>query len=542
MKRSIVVALCIAVALAGCSKSAPGGDAGTGARHPWTKPHVLTYGDPEDVSTLNAHLSSFADTQYIAQMTAAWLVRWDQQNTAVPELATEIPTKANGGVSADGLTITYHLRHGVKWSDGAPFDADDVVFSTHVVLNKANNETSTQGWDRITKIDEPDKFTVVYHLSKPYSPFVETFFSTASANPCLLPKHLLAQYPNINNVPYNNKPVGIGPFVVDRWDRGSQVVMKANPLYWRGRPKLDEVIFKIIPDRNTLLSQLQSHEIDLWPLVSGAYLAQTQAIAGVTVARLPSYYWNHFDLNTSRPVLSDPVVRRALRMATDRATIREKLGHGLGSLAEAPTPLTAPYAVHGVPLVPYDAAQAAKTLDDDGWKVGADGVRAKNGVRLVLTWASTTGTPDVDNQIELVRTMWQKIGVTITEKKFPAALMFAPDGTLAKGNWDVASYAWLNEAIGDYSPIYGCDSLPPNGQNYPRWCNQAAQAAMTALYSHYDQAQRNADVATFVKQFVQDTPVILYTMREDVYAYNSDLKNFHPNGLSQFDNMMNVDI
>ena len=119
-------------------------------------------------------------------------VRWDQNNNPYPELATEIPTQANGGVSKDGLTITYHLRKGVKWADGVPFDADDVVFSTKVVLNTANDEIGRLGWDQIASVSEPDKYTVVYHMKKPYSPFVETFFSTAGANPCILPKHLLA--------------------------------------------------------------------------------------------------------------------------------------------------------------------------------------------------------------------------------------------------------------------------------------------------------------------------------------------------------------
>ncbi len=133
-------------------------------------------------------LARFTDVGYLSSMTMAWLIKWDEHNRPYPELATQVPTQENGGVSKDGLTITYHLRKGVRWSDGAPFNADDVVFSTRVVLNPATNVIGRQGWDQITKIDEPDKFTVVYHLRKPYSPFVETFFSSAGANPCVLPE------------------------------------------------------------------------------------------------------------------------------------------------------------------------------------------------------------------------------------------------------------------------------------------------------------------------------------------------------------------
>lgn len=545
MKRLLGASLALALLASGCTKVSQTGEAG-GRTNSWTKPHVFTFADAGDINTLNPHFGQYADVGFIAQLTMAWLIRWDEHNNAEPELATEVPTQANGGVSKDGLTITYHLRKGVKWSDGAPFDADDVVFSTKVVQNPATNEINRQGWNLITKIDEPDKYTVVYHLKKPYSPFIETFFSTAGANPCILPKHLLANYPNINNVPYNSKPVGIGPFKVERWDRSQDVILVADSLYWRGRPKLDKIIFKIIPDRNTMVSELQTHDVDMWHLVPGSYLSRVQAIPGISILRQPSYYWNHLDFNLLRPSLKDPVVRQALRFGIDRAELRHKIGHDVGILTEVPTPVSAPYTVSGVPLIPFDLAKANAMLDKDGWVRGADGVRAKNGVRLSLDVATNTGSPDVDNMIELIRANWQKLGVSLSVKHYPIALMFSPPSqggiVYSADKWDVVFFAWQNEAIGDYSQIYGCDAFPPNGQNVPRWCNAKAEAAMTSLYGHYEQAQRNEDVKDFVHEFVQDVPVIVTSEREDMYAHNTDLKNFHPNGVTPFDNFMDVDI
>ena len=202
--RALAAAGMVAAIACGCSKSQPEAAGGGGRENSWTVPHVLTFSDGGDINTLNPHLGQFAAIGLISSLTMAYLIKWDEHNNAYPELATAVPTQANGGVSKDGLTITFHLRRGVKWSDGAPFDADDVVFSTNVVNNPANNEVGRTGWDQIVKTDEPDKYTVVYHMRKPYSPFVETFFSTAGANPCILPKHLLAKYPNINNIPYNS--------------------------------------------------------------------------------------------------------------------------------------------------------------------------------------------------------------------------------------------------------------------------------------------------------------------------------------------------
>ncbi|MBV8655629.1 MAG: peptide ABC transporter substrate-binding protein [Candidatus Eremiobacteraeota bacterium] len=542
MKRACSFVL-LGALLCACTKTTGGAEGGRA--NAWTKPHVLTISDAGDVNTLNPHLGQFNDVGYLSEMTMAWLVKVDEHNNLYPELATEVPTTANGGVSKDGLTITYHLRKGVKWSDGAPFDADDVVFSTNVVNNLANNEVGRLGWDQITKIDEPDKYTVVYHMKSRYSPFVETFFATAGANPCILPKHLLAKYPNINDVPYNSLPVGIGPFKYKAWLRSDRVELVANPLYFRGRPKLDEVIFKIIPDRNTLLSQLQAHEVDMWYQFGGLYLQRTAAIPGYSILRQPGFIYGHLDFNVTHPGLNDPVVRQALRMAINRPELIQKIGHGVGILQDVTTPVTAVYAVKDLGVTAFDVAKASAMLDQDGWKRGSDGIREKNGAKLAFDFATSAGTPDADNQIELIRSTWSQIGVQIAVKRYPPNLMFAPienGGIVYSNKYDMILFAWSNDAIGDYSSIYSCKSFPPNGQNNMRWCNPQAQAAMDALFTHFDQQQRNADVHSFEAAYVKDVPSIVISLHEDLYAYNSDLKNYHPNNISPFDNMMDVDI
>ncbi len=541
MARSgVALALGAGLLLSVCTTA--GGSQASARVNAWTTPHVLTIADGGDVTTLNPHLSTFASTANLSEMTMAWLIKWDEHNQPYPELATAVPTQTNGGVSKDGLTITYHLRKGVKWSDGAPFDADDVVFSTAVVNNPANNEAAR--FDQIAKVDEPDKFTVVYHLKKPYSPATVTFFSSCCANPSILPKHLLARYPNINDVPYNALPVGIGPFKFERWDRSKQVVLAANPLYWRGRPKLNKIVYKIVPDREALLAQLEAHNVDMWYQFSGAYLARIQALSAYTVFRQPSYAYSHYDFNVTHPAVSDPVVRQALRLALNRQELVDKVEHGVGIVQDSATPVTAPYFVDAG-TTPYDPAKANALLDQAGWTRGADGIRAKNGIRLDLNVATRTGAPDVDKQLELVRSDWKQIGVAIDVHHYPGALMFAPvkkGGIISGDTWDVITFAWAADPIGDYSSIYGCHVFPPAGQNDLRWCNQTAQRAMDALVEHYEQSQRKADLSIMMHEFVKDAPSIVSFLRVDLFAYNKDLKNYHPNNITPFDNMMNVDI
>ena len=519
---------------------------GTGGRvNSFTIPHTLRYATAEDLVGLNPHLNQQATLFLMADLTMAWLLRWDHNNRPIPELATAVPTRANGGISKDGKTITYHIRRGVKWSDGAPFNADDVVFSTQVVNNPANNEVSRTGWDLITKVDEPDKYTVVYHLSHPYSSFLVTYFSTAGANPCILPKHILAGLPNINNVPYNSLPIGIGPFKYQEWKRGDQVVMVPNPNYWRGMPKLQKVVWKSIPDRNTVMAELESQELDMWGPVPGSYFARIKGLSGYTYLKQPSYYYNHIDFNLSSPKLKDFAVRQALRYAVDRATLREKIGHGLGILQESPTSPSAPYAVEDIPSIPFDVAKANQILDQAGWKRGPDGIRVKDGVKLQLDYATSTGSPDVDQQIELIRGWWKQIGVDIVVHHYLSALLFAlyqNNGIIYSGKFDVVNFAWGLDPLGDFSNLYACDQIPPKGQNDLHWCNRAADAAMTRFRVTYDEKARQPDVSTVVHELVKDAPTIVTTVREDVFVYNKDLKSFRPNQVSQFDDFMNVDI
>jgi len=509
----------------------------------YTQPHILRYAEAEDITGLNQVLSQQAVVGDLSQLTMAWLFRWDKENRPLPELATVVPSKQNGGISGDGKTITYRLRKNVRWSDGEPFDASDVKFSFEVMNNKANNVTTREGFELITKIDEPDKYTVVLHLSEPYSLFIPNFFTSAGGNPCLLPKHLLSGLASINTAPYNQLPVGIGPFKYTSWKRGDSVEMEANPLYWRGAPKLHKIIFKIVPDRNTALTQLQTGELDLWVPFGGAFLSRVQAMQNVVLGRHAIYTYNHLDFNTTRPAVRDREVRRALRYAIDRVTLREKVAHGVGVLQESVLP--APYP--GVPKLPFaafDLNKANALLDKAGWKRGSDGVRAKNGVRLSLDFASSSGSPDVDTQIELIRASWQRVGVELNVRRYQSSQLFAQyadGGILNTGKFDVLVFATGISPV-DGLANYACKLVPPAGQNVTHYCNPRLEPILRDFKSRYDFASQSRDLSAAVKLINDDVPTIVQASREKLYAYNKDLKGLHPNNVTFFDDMMNVDI
>ena len=550
MKQALAtIAAC--VLLAACTKTSGvattsgevSGSAG-GPHNAYTIPHTVRIGDTQDITTLNPHLGSATSIGNMSELTMAYLVRYDVNNRPYPELATVVPTQANGGVSKDGLTITWHLRKGVKWSDGAPFDGDDVVWSTNAVNNPANNEIGRDGWDLITKIDEPDKFTVVYHLRKPYSGFLPTFFGSAGANPCILPKHLLASMPNFNNADYNSKPVGIGPFRYVKWIRGDRVELEPNPYYWRGLPKLKHITYRFIPDRNTLLTQLQTGEVDLWPKVGAGYYDRVKALPNLTVARFPSYYYSHVTFNVQHPAMSDPAVRLAIAYATDRETIRKKVNHDTGTLSETQVTPVSPMHTDR-PLRPYDVAKANEILDKAGWVRGADGVRAKNGVRLALQFVSYTGVPDVDQLIELLRQSWAQIGVQFDVKHVTQSLFFAPveqGGPIFAGKFDVSTFSWGATPDEDYTPNLGCNDVPPNGENVSRICDSEIDRLLLQEKSAYDEPDRKAVIAKLDDRLAETIPYYVLYIRDEIDAYNHDMNGWHPNSSTPFDDFINVDI
>ena len=527
----------LAVPLAGQSQA-------QSERHPYTIPHVLRFAGAEDITGLNPHFATQTVVGYLDRLTMAYLVRFDAENRPIPELATEVPTRKNGGISADAKTITYHLRHDAKWSDGAPFTSADVAFTVGVVRNPKNSEIGIDDFLRISRVDTPNPYTAVFHLTRPDAQFYTTF-GTGGAGPCILPKHILAGLDSIVSAPYNALPVGIGPFKFSAWHRGQAVEMVADPLYFRGRPKLDKVIYQIIPDRNTVMTQMTTHELDLWMPVPGNYYDRLREVAGVVLKKSPSYGYDHLDFNLKNPALRDPVVRQALRYATNRGAILEKIRHGVGSLQESVISSVHPFYNPAIARIPYDPAKANALLDADGWKRGADGIRAKNGARLSFTYASSVGAPDTDQMIELIRVWWKDIGVEFDVKRYLASILFAPmsqGGILYGGHFDIIGFAWGGTPTGDQTQLFACDRQPPNGQNIVHYCNPVLDRLMTTFKTDNDEAVQKKTLRDIQAILAHDVPNVVLDLREDVFAYNSDLKNFRPNQVSVFDDVMDMDI
>ncbi|HEY1976797.1 MAG TPA: peptide ABC transporter substrate-binding protein [Candidatus Baltobacteraceae bacterium] len=497
-----------------------------------------------DVPTLNPHLFNGTTVHTIGILTMAYLFRYDAQGRPQPELATELPTERNGGISADGRTIVFHLRHGVRWSDGAPFTADDVVFSTRVVLNPANDELTREGWDLIDRISEPDPYTVAYHLKRPYALFEPTFFGTGVASPCVLPQHLLAREPNINHVAYNEKPVGIGPFRVVAFKHDEAVELEANPFYFRGPPKLQRLTFRIYPNRDKLLEAMQTEEVDLWPAMPPQYIASVQAIRPLRTIVGPSSFWSALFFNVEKPPANDRRVRQAVRYAIDRSHIVEQAVDGNGVLQEAPVAPSVPVAPAALPMTPFDPARARQLLDDAGWRTSPDGVRRKDGRSLVLALAVGPGSQS-DSLGTILRGELRSVGIALQIRRYPPSLLFASyglHGVIMRGDWNATSFAEQSDTNGSLANIFSCSRIPPHGQNIDRYCNPDLDVKLWRYTMTYEESERRRELEDIVREIVADAPVVTLWAWKNGYAFTPRLEGYQPGPMAPLGDPMKLDI
>ncbi|HZY99852.1 MAG TPA: peptide ABC transporter substrate-binding protein [Candidatus Baltobacteraceae bacterium] len=509
------------------------------------KTHWLRFADGAGgIPTLNPHLFNGTTVHLIGLLTMAYLFRYDAQGRPQPELATEFPTQQNGGISPDGRTIVFHLRRGVRWSDGAPFTADDVVFSTHVVLDPQNDELTREGWDLIDRVSEPDAYTVVYHLKQPYALFEPAFFGTGLASPCILPKHLLEHEPNINHAAYNLKPIGIGPFRVTSFKRDEAIELEANPYYFRGKPKLDRVTFRIYPTRDALFEALQTGEVDLWPALPPQYVARVQGIRPLRTIVGPSSFWSALFFNVEKPPENDRRVREAARYAIDRSRIIGEAINGNGVFQDGPIAPSVAVAPTDLPVTPFDPAHARRLLDAAGWQMSPDGVRRKNGRKLMLALAMGNSS-ETDFLGTMLRGQLRSVGIALQVRHYPASLLFASwgqHGVVTRGEWNVTSFALQSDPNGSLENLFACSRTPPRGQNVARYCNHDLDVTLYRYTLTYDEAERRRMLGNIERELVADAPFITLWAWKEGYTFSPRLEGYEPGAMAPLGDPMELDI
>jgi peptide/nickel transport system substrate-binding protein len=493
---------------------------------PTARTSTIAFNVGEDPHSLDPLLAQTDDEQQVARLMFDLLVDVDARGRPIPDLASAVPTVANGGVSRDGKTIVYHLRHGVRWQDGAPFTSHDVWFTWQQVVDPHNDVASTRGYDLIASIDTPDRYTAIVHLSRAWAPAVATLFSYGVHPVPIVPAHVLEGHGPLRTSPFNEHPVGTGPYELETWERGDHLTFRANPAYFRGRPKTERLVVREVPDPNGDITMLRSGELD-WSLLSPG---QRATLAGVTDLRFifaPLAGFGGITFNCRRPPFDDPLMRRAVALSLDRQRMSKEITRSQYPVTDSDLP---PYswAYDASAREPdFDPSAADTLLDSLGWRKGPDGVRRKDGRPLSVTFVTF---PEGDTAVRtaiFAQAMLHARGFDVHVKRITVAELYLPasaGGVLMSGSYDMAYFAWRSGTDPDDSDLVTCKG----GANYAGYCDPALDALEDRALSTIDPAARK-QLYSAVQHRVADAVPYLYLYAPTYgFAVHADVEGLNP--------------
>ena len=482
------------------------------------------------------------------------LAAWDPDGNLVPVLAAEIPDIENGGVAADGRSVTWRLKKGVEWHDGRPFTADDVVFNWEYASDPTTAAT-TIGNYRDSKVEKIDPLTVRVRFEKP-TPFWTGLFVAGGG--MIIPKHLFETYKGANSrdALANLKPVGTGPYRFVEFKPGDLVRGARNPAYHvPNRPYFDTIEMKGGGDAvSAARAVIQTGEYDYaWNMQvedeillklentgnakGRSEIVQSRAIEHIQINSADP--WTEFDgerssPKTKHPLFSDPAVRQALRLLVDRASVEAHI-YGRTAVATGNFLNNPERFVSKNTRWEFSVDKANRLLEEAGWKRGPDGIRAKDGKKLKLVFQTSINAPRQKTQA-IIKQACQKAGIDIELKSVTGSVYFSSDvanpDTARKFNADLQMYTVGTPSVPDperfmqqfVSWEIASKENKWQGNNPTRWRDEEYDKTFRAAQGELDPVKRAALFIKMNDMVVEDVAVIPIVNRRWVAAMSNKLR------------------
>jgi peptide/nickel transport system substrate-binding protein len=451
----LVLLLCIfLLPLEGCGQpAAPAAPAKPEA----PKKKVLTMAYNVEPDTLNAYATHVLSCKELG--VSEGFATTDDKMNYVPMMVESIPTPENGGVKMENgkMVVTWKIRKDLKWNDGKPVTSADALFTYQCMMDTKFMVDSRDGWDTIEKVETPDGLTVKVTFKQTYASYNILFRY-------ILPKHVLEGKDLNTYDAYNRNPVTTAPFMVKEWKAGQYLDLVKNPYYRKpGYPKLDEIIVKFVPDANARINMLKTGEAQHATTIAFDRVEELSKTTGIKVNITPANSWFHFDFNHQKSMFQDLRVRQAIAYAIDRQSIVDKLLLGKTTAAYTPvSPLSWAYNPNAGTQYKYNPDKAKQLLDQAGWKVGADGIRVKNGVKLSFDNSDRTGDADADRVQQVIQANLKAIGI---DMKIANVSSTAFGDQRIQGKYDTKFHRWIVPAEPSLVKFYSQNSWPPRGLN-----------------------------------------------------------------------------
>ena len=456
-----------------------------------------------DADTLDPRLSKNTSGFRVKELAFNGLVAINPDYTPVPDLAENWD-------NPDDKTWVFHLRQGVRFHDGSDFAANDVKYTYDSVLDQSFNSPARAFYLSVDKVDATDKNTVTFTLKSPFAPFL-SYMDLG-----------IAPQASGAKPDFGTKPVGTGPFKVDTWNTGDSIDLSAFDGFYGGRPNLDRVRLKVVPDNSARVVALESGDLDfVQSPLSPQDVSRLQSAGKLKVERTPAAGYTYVNLNTADPILSDKKVRQALSHLVNKQQIIDTIYKGIGKPANGPI-VPGMWAYSGdVPSYDYSPDKAKQLLDDAGWTASADGIRTKDGQKLSLVVRTHSEDPDRKQLIQVLQSEFQNVGIDATTStvEFPAFFQDVQDG-----KYQVGVIGWLNLSDPDRATFrqFTIDGTA----NYGKYKNDQVDSLLKQARTTLDHDKAKALYTDAVKQIVDDAPYIFVQYQEYIAMYTPRLQGY----------------
>lgn len=405
--------------------------------------------------------------------------------------------------SEDGLTWTFNLREDVKWSDGEQFDADDVVFSLNIARHEDYDGPRASSFKPIESIEALDPFTVQIELNE-----VSAKFVWVAGGYGILPEHILGDVPvaELGEHEFNRNPtVATGPFTFNEWKSGEYVRLDRNDNYYKGAPYLEGVIFKVVPDQNALLTQLEAGDVNYMSVPASDYnLVKDWDHIKISSGLDLSY--TYFGFNMRNPLFEDQKIRYALTHAINREAIVQAVMDGQGEVAHVPTsPLSWSYNDGQVTKLDFDPEKAKQLLAEAGWEdTDGDGILDKGGEKFSFELKTNQGNKIREDIAVVIQQQLKEVGIEVNTNIMEWSA-FIQDITNPNFNFDTVVLGWSLGIDPDPTTIWHSDSIE-NGLNFVGYSNDRVDELIDQQITELDLEKRKQLLFEVYENITADQP------------------------------------
>ena len=471
----ILVVCCLAACSSGEQKTLPVPAADSAP----VSGDAIVEGTIGEASTLIPVLATDSSSHAVAGQVYNGLIKYDKNLVIVGDLAESFD------ISRDGLTITFHLRRGVKWHDGAPFSSRDVLYTYRVIIDPKTPTAYAEDFKQVRSIAAPDDHTIRVTYGSPFAP------ALASWGTNILPAHLL-EGRDITKSPLARQPVGTGPYRFKEWIAGQKIVLEANPDYFEGRPWIDRYIYRIIPDTSTMYMEMKAGAIDLMSLTPVQYARQTtsrQFTSRFNKFRYPSSGYLYMGYNLRHPLFGDKRIRQAITAAIDKEELIHGVLFGMGQKAHGPI-VPGRWAYNpDVRDIGYDPKHAADLLARAGWREkNADGILVRDGKPFQFTILTNQGNQQRLLSAQIIQQRLKYVGIDVKIRIVEWATFLKE--YIDKGKFEVVMLAWNISQDPDMFDIWHSSKTNPGELNFIGFRNAEVDRLLVEGRSTFDIEKR----------------------------------------------------